>query len=73
MNHQSHPPLRTREQVRADFEAHGQSIAKWAMERGFATNVVYDVLAGRTQGRYGQAHQIAVALGLKPAPEQYAA
>ncbi|WP_449284075.1 hypothetical protein [Luteimonas qiangzhengi] len=47
------------------FEANGLSIAHWADKNGFRKANVYSVLSGRTKGRRGEAHRIALALGLK--------
>jgi len=60
--------VRTLEQARHWFEARGVSVSDWAKENGFPRDVVYAILAGRTRGRRGRAHQVAVALGIKPAP-----
>jgi gp16 family phage-associated protein len=50
------------------FYARGERISEWALTHGFSTAMVYSVLNGRSQGRHGQAHLIAVALGLKAPP-----
>lgn len=60
---------RSLQQAREWFDIHGISVTEWAQSRGFERATVYAVLSGRTRGRRGQAHAIAVALGLKPAPE----
>ncbi|MGD9924332.1 MAG: DNA-binding protein [Variibacter sp.] len=57
-----------RSQVKARFGAEGVSIAAWARAQGFNTLTVYRVLAGRVKGTRGEAHKIAVALGLKKEP-----
>lgn len=57
--------LKTREEVKADFAKNGISIGSWATANGFARTHVYQVLGGRNKAQYGQAHVIAVALGLK--------
>jgi gp16 family phage-associated protein len=54
-----------RVQVKQWFEANGLSITDWATARGFKREQVYAVLNGRSAGRRGTAHRIAVALGLK--------
>ena len=59
----------TLKDVRARFEAEGIAVSAWAKQRGFAPHLVYAILSGRTRGRRGEAHKIAVALGLK-APQQ---
>jgi gp16 family phage-associated protein len=60
----------TREAVKAQFEAEGMSIAEWARIRGFNVIAVYRVLSGKVQGTPGEAHRIAVALGLKEEPAE---
>ncbi|QBH98675.1 DNA-binding protein [Limnobaculum zhutongyuii] len=55
----------TPEQVKAQFHANGTTIHGWAQEHGFKTSYVYAVLNGRMKARFGTAHEIAVALGLK--------
>lgn len=52
-------------QVKARFERQGLSIKEWAEERGFRPTAVYHVLNGMNKGRRGNAHRIAVELGLK--------
>ena len=52
--------------AKAGFYERGESVADWARERSFSPAMVYAVLSGRTAARRGQAHVIAVALGLKP-------
>ena len=60
--------LRTPEEVKARFAANGQTIAGWARLHGYPPLAVYQVLGGFRKGARGQAHQIAVDLGLKPHP-----
>ena len=55
----------SRRQVKAWFESNGLSVTEWAEERGFRREQVYAVLNGRASGRRGEAHRIALALGLK--------
>jgi gp16 family phage-associated protein len=57
--------LRTPEQVRADFEHRGQSIADWARKHGVSRSLVYEILKGRKKCKRGQCHRVAVLLGLK--------
>lgn len=59
---------RTPEQVLAWFNANGITISGWAREHGFSRNAVNAMLYGYTLGRHGQAHRVAVALGLKAVP-----
>lgn len=51
--------------VRDEFEEAGVTISGWARANGFARMTVVDVLLGRRTGHYGEAHRVAVALGLK--------
>lgn len=60
--------LRTPEEVRAWFARHGTTISDWARANGFEPSVVSNLLAGRTSGKRGIAHQAAIALGLKKPP-----
>lgn len=58
-------PLKTREQVAADFKAAGITVSEWARTNGFHRMTVVELLRGTRQGRYGEAHRCAVALSLK--------
>ncbi len=40
----------------------------WAKAHGFNREEVYAVLNGRSKGRHGRAHRIAVLLGIKADP-----
>lgn len=57
--------LRTPNEVRAELERKGVSIAAWATANGFNPNLVHEILSGRRNPTYGQSHNIAVKLGLK--------
>ena len=57
--------LRTPDEVRAELERKGVSIAAWATANGFNPNLVHEILSGRRNPTYGQSHNIAVKLGLK--------
>lgn len=63
----------TPEKVKERFRTQGITVTDWAREHGFPRNAVYLVLNGVTKAHYGQAHEIAVALGLKPSANQAAA
>jgi gp16 family phage-associated protein len=52
--------------VRQRFYSEGLSVADWARSHGFSSQLTYSLLAGRLRARRGEAHRIAVALGLKP-------
>jgi gp16 family phage-associated protein len=56
---------KTLQEVQAHFEANGVKVSDWARENGFRREHVYAVLSGRARGRWGEAHAVAVALGLK--------
>lgn len=59
--------------LRHAFEHAGISVSEWADSHGFRRENVYAVLSGRTRGRRGEAHRIALALGLKPEAHSMAA
>lgn len=56
------------ETVKSTFIEHGISIRDWATSNGFSQDLVYAVLNGRNQATRGQSYKIAVALGLRDAP-----
>lgn len=58
-------PLKTREEVLADFTRKGISIRGWAIANGLVPSVVHSLLKGRLTGRIGESHKAAVKLGLK--------
>jgi gp16 family phage-associated protein len=53
------------DEVQAAFEAAGVTVSGWARAHGFKRMAVVDVLRGKRVGRSGEAHRVAVALGLK--------
>ena len=57
--------IKTTEQVKREFKRKGLTFSKWARDRGFSAKTVYAVLNGVNKGNYGQAHEIAVELGIK--------
>lgn len=61
----TNPPIKTPEEVRAEFDRLGVSIAAWARKHGFKRGLVYEVLAKRRKCKRGNSHKIAVLLGLK--------
>lgn len=63
------PVARNREEVRAEFDAHGASLTDWAKAHRFPRRLVSDVLNGRLQGKRGAAHRAAIALGIKADPK----
>lgn len=62
-------PLRTHKQARQWLISNGLTVREWAKKNGFNSLIVYDVLRGKTKGKFGQAHHIAIALGIKEPPE----
>jgi gp16 family phage-associated protein len=58
-------PLKTLEEVRAEFDRTGVSVTSWAAEHGIPRNIVQGVLHGRLKCKRGHSHNAAVLLGLK--------
>jgi len=56
------------QRAKNELYARGERISAWALTHGFSKAMVYSVLNGRAIGRHGQAHLIAIELGLKPRP-----
>lgn len=52
-------------QVKARFRERGITVTQWAAKHNFRREAVYRVIGGQDKGNFGQAHHIAVALGLK--------
>jgi gp16 family phage-associated protein len=63
----------TGEQVKEKFLAAGVTFTDWARDNGYRVQKVYFVLNGQLKGRYGEAHKIAVALGMKLQAQKAAA
>lgn len=62
--------LKTRQQIRDEFAASGVSYSAWARQRGYSPNMVIaivndDDVNPRIKCLRGEAHNIAVELGLK--------
>lgn len=53
------------EQVRAEFNRTGISIAGWARENNFPPTLVYQILSNTRIPARGKSHLIAVKLGIK--------
>jgi gp16 family phage-associated protein len=62
---QPKPEKKALAKVRIEMQAAGISVAEWSRANGFARTTVVDVLLGRRAGHRGEAHRVAVALGLK--------
>ena len=58
-------PLRTPQEARDELQRKGISVSQWAAANGFTVNMVFEVLSGRKKGIRGEAHNIAVKLGIK--------
>ncbi len=61
----SQQTLRTREEVLAEFERKGISIASWAKKHGVHPATANAVLKNRIKPRIGKSHNAAVLLGIK--------
>ncbi|MFW0753696.1 DNA-binding protein [Pseudomonas sp. H11T01] len=59
------PGIRTAAQAKAWLEHQGKSVQQFAREHGVDPATTYQVLAGRKKGRRGEAHKVAVLLGMK--------
>lgn len=60
---------KTPAQAKQWFVNNGVTVREWSRKHGFHPEIVYSVLRGKTKGRFGQAHEIAIALGIKEPPE----
>lgn len=58
--------VKTKRQVKAAFRASGLTIKDWARANGFSPGSVYVLLNSDRPAIRGEAHRIAVALGMKP-------
>lgn len=62
--------IRKKAQLRkAQFKRNGETVADWADQHNYRRTDVYRVLNGMTPCSRGTFHEIAVRLGIKPAPE----
>ncbi len=62
-------PLQVKaQQVKDRFAGQGIPVSQWADANGYRRSDVYRVLNGYTACKRGLPHEIAVKLGLKPAP-----
>ncbi|RZI30556.1 DNA-binding protein [Pseudomonas orientalis] len=59
------PGIRTAAQAKAWLEHQGKSVQAFAREHGVDPATTYQVLAGHKKGRRGEAHKVAVLLGMK--------
>ena len=56
-------------QVKNDFAARGVPVSDWADQHGYRRSDVYRILNGFSACKRGLQHEIAVKLGIKPAPQ----
>lgn len=63
----------TPETFKTRLRSQGKTIRQWADENGFPPLAVYRVLNGLEKGRFGRAHDIAVAAGIKVSDIHFAA
>ena len=61
---------KSKQDVRTDFEARGETVTQWAKKRGYSRSLVHAVLSGQIKGIRGKSHLIAVELGLKANPSE---
>lgn len=59
------PVIRTAAQAKAWLDEQGKSVQQFARENNVDAATTYQVLAGRKKGRRGEAHKVAVLLGMK--------
>lgn len=59
----------SRKQFKANLIAQGKTIKSWAMEHGFSSQEVSEVLTGKNKCIRGKGHYIAIAMGVKADPE----
>jgi gp16 family phage-associated protein len=61
----------TLEEAKAELSRKGITAVEYAQQNSFKYRTVIAVLNGTNKGKYGEAHRVAVALGIKPAHQQY--
>ncbi|HAF56012.1 MAG TPA: hypothetical protein DCL01_12590 [Thauera sp.] len=57
--------MKTIQEVKAEMTRRGETAADWARKHGVSAELVRGVLRGSLKGRIGEAHKIAVLLGVK--------
>lgn len=57
--------LKTLSQVREEFIFKGEAVTNWARKHGFKPENVKKVIQGKSKCIRGEAHNIAVTLGIK--------
>ena len=56
--------------IKRNFRDRGLTISQWSRDNGFDPRAVMRVIRGTDRAYYGNAHQIAVKLGMKKACDQ---
>lgn len=69
-NHRQAAGLRSPNEVRAWLRANGITLGQFCEKHGFNRLTASDLLRGRRKGYYGEAHRVAVALGMKRDPKE---
>jgi gp16 family phage-associated protein len=59
------PGIRSAAQAKAWLDQQGKSVQEFARENNIDPATTYQVLSGRKKGRRGEAHKVAVLLGMK--------
>lgn len=57
--------MKTLKEAADQFRKAGIAVSAWSRQNGFKAYQVRDVLRGKSKGNFGEAHKIAVALGIK--------
>lgn len=57
--------MKTGQEVKEEFRRKGVTVSGWARAHGFSRGAVERVLSGKARGYWGDAHRIAVMLGIK--------
>jgi gp16 family phage-associated protein len=60
---------KTAAEIKEEFRTKGMTLPQWSKQHGYPVRAVRGVLYGHNKGYFGQAHKIAVALGLKDSPK----
>lgn len=58
----------TAEEAKRHITSRGVTISQWARDNGYTPREVSLVLNGQIKGLYGKGFEIAVKLGMRPAP-----
>lgn len=57
--------MKTLAEAKAEMSRRGETASGWAKKHGVSPETVRGVLLGRIKGRNGEAHRVAVLLGVK--------